>query len=83
MSKQQRSGLIVLFIGCIIWFMPMPNGLTPQAWHLFAIFAATAPILYGADYVSMSDWWRLGFIITTVNVIIWLVIGGAWWKFIG
>ncbi|WP_019551967.1 anion permease [Propionispira raffinosivorans] len=42
-----------------------------------------APILYGADYVSMSDWWRLGFIITTVNVMIWLVIGGAWWKFIG
>jgi divalent anion:Na+ symporter, DASS family len=42
-----------------------------------------APILYGAGYVSMSDWWRLGFIITTVNVMIWLVIGGAWWKVIG
>ena len=42
-----------------------------------------APILYGAGYVSQNDWWRLGFIITTVNVAIWLILGGAWWKVIG
>ena len=42
-----------------------------------------APIFYGADYVSMGDWWKLGFILTTVNVLIWLFIGGAWWKIIG
>ena len=23
-----------------IWFVPVPEGLTPEAWHLFAIFAA-------------------------------------------
>lgn len=23
-----------------IWFLPVPQGLTPEAWHLFAIFAA-------------------------------------------
>ncbi|WP_295181449.1 anion permease [Veillonella sp.] len=42
-----------------------------------------APILYGADYVSQGKWWQLGFIITTVNVIIWLGGGAIWWKAIG
>lgn len=42
-----------------------------------------APILYGADYVSQGKWWQLGFIITTVNVVIWLGVGAIWWKAIG
>ncbi|MBQ8829363.1 MAG: DASS family sodium-coupled anion symporter [Burkholderiaceae bacterium] len=38
----------------IIWLMPTPTGLKPEAWHMFAIFAATiagilaAPIPSGA-----------------------------------
>ena len=28
-------------LAVVIWFAPVPEGLTPQAWHLFAIFAAT------------------------------------------
>lgn len=28
-------------IALIIWFIPVPDGVTPEAWHLFAIFAAT------------------------------------------
>ena len=34
-------GLIVLAVGAAIWFMPVPAGLKPQAWHLFALFVAT------------------------------------------
>ena len=30
--------LIVLIVGLMIWFMPTPEGLEMQAWHLFAIF---------------------------------------------
>jgi DASS family divalent anion:Na+ symporter len=29
-----------LGLGFAIWIFPVPAGLTPQAWHLFAIFAA-------------------------------------------
>ncbi len=29
---------IVLIIGLVLWFMPTPDGLETQAWHLFAIF---------------------------------------------
>lgn len=42
-----------------------------------------APILFGAGYVTQGEWWKLGFIITTVNMVIWLGIGGAWWHVVG
>ena len=30
--------LFVLLVGAMIWFIPTPEGLSDQAWHLFAIF---------------------------------------------
>lgn len=32
---------IPILIGLVIWFFPVPAGLTPKAWHMLAIFAAT------------------------------------------
>ena len=32
---------IVIGLGAAIWFVPAPEGVTSQAWHLFAIFVAT------------------------------------------
>lgn len=40
MSKSLRNWIIVLAIGFVIWVCPTPQGLTPNAWHLFAVFAA-------------------------------------------
>jgi DASS family divalent anion:Na+ symporter len=31
----------------------------------------------------MATWWRIGFLLSLVNIAIWLGIGGAWWKLIG
>lgn len=39
--KKYLSWLIPIVVGLIIWFSPTPEGLKPQAWHLFAIFAGT------------------------------------------
>jgi len=33
--------IITLAIGVALWFTPPPEGINPQAWHLFAIFVAT------------------------------------------
>lgn len=41
MNKSLRSWLSMLALGAIIWFCPIPAGLTPSAWHLFAVFVAT------------------------------------------
>ncbi|CAA7389961.1 anion permease [Chryseobacterium fistulae] len=36
-----KNVAITLAIAIIIWFIPVPDGVTENAWHLFAIFAAT------------------------------------------
>ncbi len=42
-----RGGCLAL--AAVIWAWPVPDGLTPAAWHLFAIFAATiASVVVGA-----------------------------------
>ena len=41
MNKKQRNALITIAIGAIIWFMPVPAGVTVVAWHLAAVFIAT------------------------------------------
>ena len=41
MSKNLRNGLVAIAVGLILWFIPTPAGLKPQAWHLVAVFAAT------------------------------------------
>jgi DASS family divalent anion:Na+ symporter len=42
-----------------------------------------APILFGAGFMTTAQWWKMGFISSLVNISIWLIIGGAWWKFLG
>ncbi|XP_074570146.1 dicarboxylate transporter 1, chloroplastic-like [Curcuma longa] len=43
----------------------------------------SAPVFYGANYVPLSQWWGYGFLVSVVNIIIWLGVGGFWWKTIG
>lgn len=33
--------LVPVAIGVALWFIPAPAGLTPKAWHMFAVFVAT------------------------------------------
>ncbi len=40
----------------------------------------SAPVYFGAGYVPQTTWWRLGFLISLVNLIIWLGLGPWWWK---
>lgn len=42
-----------------------------------------APILFGAGYIDQGTWWKLGFIFTTLNIIVWVGLGAIWWKFLG
>ncbi|KAJ7947558.1 Dicarboxylate transporter 1, chloroplastic [Quillaja saponaria] len=43
----------------------------------------SAPVFYGANYVPLAKWWGYGFIMSVVNIVIWLGVGGIWWKAIG
>lgn len=43
----------------------------------------SAPVFFNAGYVSQSQWWRLGFLISVINLLIWMGIGPIWWKLVG
>ena len=43
----------------------------------------TAPIYFGADYVTQREWWTVGFVISLVTITIWGTLGLAWWKVLG
>jgi DASS family divalent anion:Na+ symporter len=43
----------------------------------------TAPMVFAENYVSMTDWWRIGLAASAVNLAIWLTLGIAWWKVLG
>jgi DASS family divalent anion:Na+ symporter len=44
---------------------------------------APAPILFGSGHVTLGTWWRVGAIVSVVNIVIWLGIGAAWWRLLG
>ena len=43
----------------------------------------TAPIFFGAGYLSQNEWWKIGFIVSVLTFIIFLGIGPIWWKVLG
>lgn len=43
----------------------------------------TSPIVFGSGYATLKEWWKMGFIMSVVNLTIWIVVGGLWWKFLG
>lgn len=42
-----------------------------------------APVYFGAGYVPVREWWQVGALLSVMNLAIWFVVGGAWWKIIG
>jgi DASS family divalent anion:Na+ symporter len=42
-----------------------------------------SPIYYNSGYVDLGTWWKLGLIISFVNIAIWLGVGLPWMKVLG
>jgi DASS family divalent anion:Na+ symporter len=52
-----------------IWFTPVPAGLTPAAWHLFAIFvAAIVSVLVGAFPILTDSMIAVGAVVLTGTI---------------
>jgi DASS family divalent anion:Na+ symporter len=43
----------------------------------------TAPIVFAEGYVTQRDWWRVGFAMSVLNILIWTIVGFAWWRVVG
>ena len=42
-----------------------------------------APIYFNAGFVDQITWWKIGFLISVLNIIIWVGIGFPYWKLCG
>ena len=42
-----------------------------------------APIFFGSGYIELKDWWRIGFLLSVLHLVVWLGIGLIWWRLIG
>ena len=43
----------------------------------------TSPVIFGSGYVELGEWWKAGFVMSVVNLAVWVVVGGVWWKILG
>ena len=43
----------------------------------------TSPIIFVEGYVSLKDWWRVGFHASVANVAIRIPVGLSWWEIAG
>ena len=66
-------GLVVFAFAC---FVNLSAGLTHYG-------TTPTPMFFGQGYVTLKDWWRVGFVISLVNLTVWSTVGFGWWKLIG
>jgi DASS family divalent anion:Na+ symporter len=43
----------------------------------------SGPVMFGAGYVTQPEWWRAGFIMSLLYLLIWLTVGPLWWMVLG
>lgn len=43
----------------------------------------SAPPYFSAGYVPQAKWYQLGFVMSVWYLLVWFVVGGTWWKFLG
>lgn len=43
----------------------------------------TSPIIFGSGYVTLAEWWKAGWVMSVVLLLVWLVVGVGWWKLLG
>ncbi|HKP68057.1 MAG TPA: DASS family sodium-coupled anion symporter [Pyrinomonadaceae bacterium] len=68
-----------------------PAGLTVLILTYFANLSAglthygttPAPVYFGVGYVTQKRWWTVGLICSVINIVIWSVVGLAWWRVLG
>ena len=72
-AKGAPVGLMVYAFAC---FTNLAAGLTHYG-------TTPSPMFFAHDYASMAKWWRIGFVVSLVNIAIWSTVGFGWWKLIG
>lgn len=43
----------------------------------------TSPIIFGSGYATMGTWWRVGFVMYVLELLVFATVGTTWWKLLG
>ena len=43
----------------------------------------TSPVIFGSGYTTLGEWWKAGFVMSVVNLLVFVLVGGVWWKVLG
>jgi DASS family divalent anion:Na+ symporter len=43
----------------------------------------TAPIIFGSGYTTLNEWFAAGAVMSVVNLLLLVVVGGLWWTMLG
>ncbi|MEZ5608641.1 MAG: DASS family sodium-coupled anion symporter [Burkholderiaceae bacterium] len=43
----------------------------------------TSPVIFGSGYTTLGEWWKAGFVMSVVLIVVWMAVGSAWWKVLG
>ncbi|SEL22613.1 divalent anion:Na+ symporter, DASS family [Roseateles sp. YR242] len=67
----------------VIPFMLMMTAGSAIMMTLTHYATGTSPIIFGSGYVTMGNWWRVGFVMCLLELLVFAVVGSAWWKLLG
>ena len=73
MGRGAPTGLVVFGFAC---FTNLCAGLTHYG-------TTPGPMFFAQGYVTLKCWWKVGFVVSVVNIAVWSTIGFGWWKLIG
>jgi DASS family divalent anion:Na+ symporter len=64
--RRLLTRIVTGVLGLALWFCPVPAGVTPPAWHLFAIFAtAILSVVFGALPILTASVFAVGLAVLT------------------
>ena len=43
----------------------------------------TSPVIFGSGYTTLGEWWKAGFVMSVVDLSVWVLFGSIWWKILG
>ena len=67
----------------VVPFMLMMTAGSAIMMTLTHYATGTSPIIFGSGYVTLGVWWRVGAVMCVLELLIFAVVGAAWWKLLG
>lgn len=43
----------------------------------------SGPVMFGAGYVTQAEWWKAGFVMSVIYLVVWTTVGPLWWLALG